>query len=178
MSENAKTNFLYNPWLYEGMESETFEIENIRYNNQNVEEKYIERNKPTYTENPFYMKDVIKVEFPFEKKRELHRVQFSTKFRMNYDRYFHEYVFKEFCQHLSLMISLYDCRAHKNDKEYMLKWELFTPYEKYDYLSQSTLEYNKNKVTLNIADLLFPGNGYIITLNSAPLGTIKTGKGF
>ncbi len=87
---------------------------------------------------------------------------------MGYDRYFHEYIFKEFCQHFSLAVSLKDYRVHKNEKEYMLKWELFTPYEKYDYLQQNILEYSKNKVVLNIADLLFPGNGYIITLNSVP----------
>lgn len=173
LSKNTKSDFVYNPWLYEGMESETFEIENLKYNNKQVDKRYIKRDGVCYTDNPFYVKDVIKVEFPFDEDRELHRVQYSTKYKMNYNRYFHEYVFKEFCQHFSLTVSLQDYRIHKNNKEYMLKWELFTPYEKYDYLSQNTLEYNKDKLTLDIADLLFPGNGYIITLSSAPFGTIK-----
>lgn len=75
LAENVKSNFLYNPWLYEGMESETFEIENLKYNNRKVEKHYIKRNKPCCTENPFYVKDVITVEFPFDEDQELHKVE-------------------------------------------------------------------------------------------------------
>lgn len=169
LAKNVKSSFLYNPWLNEGMESETFVIEDLKYNNKKVKEDFVKRNGLCHTENPLYVKDVVKVEFPYDKTAKQHRVQYSTSYRTNYDKYFHEYIFKEFCQHFSLYVSLQDCRTHKNNKEYMLKWEMFTSYETYDALSQNMLNHDRNKLTLNIADLIIPGNGYIITLNSAPV---------
>lgn len=105
--------FKYNPWMYEGLESDTFEIESFKYNGKIIARKYIKKGKIEYTANPFYIKNVIKVEFPFSQEGETHKIQYSVKYKTDYDRYFHEYVFKEFCQYFMLNASLVDKRKNK-----------------------------------------------------------------
>ncbi len=172
-SENADTGFTYNPWLYEGLESETFKIEELKYNHENVEKSCVEKGKPEYTSNPFYVNNVVKTHIPFDGNKRKHKIKYSTRYRTDYDRYFHEYVFKEFCQFFSLTITLNDRRTCKKDKEYMIKWGMFTPYKTYDHSSQDMLDHNKDRITFNVADLMIPGNGYVITLNNTASGIIK-----
>lgn len=175
-SENANTGFSYNPWLYEGLESETFKIEELKYNHERVEKFCVKRGKAEYTSNPFYVSNVVKAYVPFDNNMRKHKIKYSTRYMTDYDRYFHEYVFKEFCQFFSLTVSLNDCRTYKMDKEYMIKWGMFTPYKTYDHSSQNMLDHKKDKLTFNVADLMIPGNGYVITLNSAEPGIIKMKK--
>lgn len=119
------------------------------------------------------MNNVVKTHIPFDGNKRKHKIKYSTRYRTDYDRYFHEYVFKEFCQFFSLTITLNDRRTCKKDKEYMIKWGMFTPYKTYDHSSQDMLDHNKDRITFNVADLMIPGNGYVITLNNTASGIIK-----
>lgn len=175
-SDNANTGFAYNPWMYEGRESETFKIEELKYNHERVEKFCVQKGKAEYTSNPFYVSNKVKAYVPFDNGQRKHKIKYSTRYNTDYSRYFHEYVFKEFCQFFSLTVSLKDCRTNKMDKEYMIKWGMFTPYKTYDHSSQNMLIHDKDRLTFNVADLMIPGNGYVITLNSAAPGIIKMNR--
>ena len=92
---------------------------------------------------------------------------------MDYDRFFHEYVFTEFCNNFSLTLDMIDQRQDKKDKEYMIKWAMFTPHKSKGFSSTNMLEHEKNRIRFNVSDLMVPGTGYITTLSSAKLGLIK-----
>lgn len=173
---NGRDRFKYNPWMYEGLESETFNLIEIKYNGRKVNNRHIKSGTIKYTSNPFYVTNVIRVDFPFSENKKDHNIKYKVTYRTNYARYFHEYVFKEFCQYFSLNVSLDDKRINKMGKEYMIKWGMFTPYKIYDHSSQNMLRHEKNAVEFNVSNLMLPGNGYVITLNAAPMGAIREKK--
>jgi hypothetical protein len=173
LAPNSTFTFIYNPWMYEGLESDTFEIKQFKYNGKPISKKCYKPENVEYTSNPFYVTNVVKVEVPFDKNIQRHEVYYSVKYQTNYDRYFHEYMFKEFCHFFSLNVSLEDNRTDKTTKEYVLKWGMFTPYKKYDQSSQRMLGHSKKELNFSVSDLMIPGNGYVITLNNARPDIIK-----
>lgn len=166
--------FKWNPWLYEGIESKTYHFTEISYNGKRLPLDMVEKGEMKPTDNPFYVKDVITLNIPFDEQKTEHRFQYQTKYCVDYDRFFHEYVFSELCNIFSLNIDLVDSRGNKEDKEYMLKWGMFTPHKSKGFSSKSMLTQTKNKIVFNVSDLMLPGTGYIVTLSSAKPGVIKS----
>ena len=167
------TNFVWNPWLYPGIEVDTYKIFSVSYNDKSLGEDYISKGKPSYTQNPFYVNNVIKLKIPFDPAKSKHHIQYKANYHVDYDRFFHEYVFSEFCKQFSLIVTLEDRRTKKYNRDYMLKWSVFTLYSDQDYSSKNMLCHEKNKITFNSVDLMIPGNGYILTLGSAPINSIQ-----
>lgn len=171
--QGMEYSFEYNPWLYEGLESESFKLYGVKYNGKEVEGSCIKKGTTHSTSNPFYVTDIVKLSIPFDLNQQQHRVQYRTCYKTDYDRYFHEYIFREFCHFFNLAVSLKDMRIDKKEKEYMLRWGLFTPYKSMDYSSKNILNHEKDQLNFNVYNLMIPGNGYFLTLNSAPFGIIK-----
>lgn len=167
------TGFVWNPWLYPGIEVESYKILSASYNDKGLKEDYIIKGNPEYTQNPFYVNNVIKLNIPFDETKVEHHVKYKTNYFVEYDRFFHEYVFSEFCKQFSLVATLEDRRTKKINREYMLKWSVFTLHSEQDYTSKNILFHEKNRVTFNSVDLMVPGNGYILTLGSAPKDSIQ-----
>lgn len=168
--------FRFNPWLYDGLESNSFDLFDVKYNGRNIEESCIKRGEIRNTSNPFYITNVARLEIPFDSQLQQHRIQYRTSYETDYDRYFHEYVFREFCHFFNLAVSMRDERTDKKDKEYMLRWGIFTPYQSHDFSSKNILTHEKDQLNFNVCNLMIPGNGYILTLNSAPIGIIRNNK--
>ena len=131
------------------------------------------KGKPQQTQNPFYVTDVIKLEIPFDRSKEEHQIQYESVYHVDYDRFFHECVFKELCKGFTLEASLEDRRTDKKDKEYMIKWSIFTMHGEQDFVSRNMLNHHKNNIFCNPVDIMLPGSGYILTLGSAKTGVIK-----
>lgn len=165
--------FKWNPWLYEGIESKTYSFLYIYYNQKKIPLSQVKRGVQKYTQNPFYVSDVISIEIPFDASETKHNIRYKTKYCVDYDRFFHEYVFTEFCNNFSLTLDMIDQRQDKKDKEYMIKWAMFTPHKSKGFSSTNMLEHEKNRIRFNVSDLMVPGTGYITTLSSAKLGLIK-----
>ena len=166
--------FSWNPWLYPGREVESYKIYKIRYNGKQLDAKtYVTKGEPLQTQNPFYVTDVIKLEIPFDRSKEEHQIQYESVYHVDYDRFFHEYIFRELCKGFTLEASLEDRRTDKKDKEYMIKWSIFPMHREQHFISGNMLSYNKNKIFCNPVDVMMPGGGYILTLESAKTGIIK-----
>lgn len=173
LAPGEQYNFVYNPWMYEGIESDSYELLFMRYNGRDIDEQYIQKGKMKYTVNPFYVCNVVTVKVPFDNDIRRHKIRYSTNYKVDYDRFFHEYVFREFCEYFMLNVNLIDKRSDKKGKEYMLKWGMFTPYKAQDYSSKNMLLHEKERIVFDTANIMVPGNGYILTLSSAPFGVIK-----
>lgn len=165
--------FKWNPWLYEGIESETYHFTDISYNGKRLSLDVVKKGEMKPADNPFYVRDVVMVNIPFDDQETKHNFQYQTKYCVDYNRFFHEYVFSELCNIFSLNITLMDSRTSKEDKEYMIKWGMFTPHKSKGFSSKRILTQTKNQVVFNVSDLMLPGTGYIVTLSSAKPGVIK-----
>ena len=117
--------------------------------------------------------DLKEERIPFDETKVEHHIKYKTNYFVEYDRFFHEYVFSEFCKQFSLVATLEDRRTKKINREYMLKSSVFTLHKEQDYTSKNMLFHEKNGVTFNSVDLMVPGNGYILTLGSAPKNSIQ-----
>lgn len=166
--------FSWNPWLHPGREVESYKIHNVKYNGEFLDaQECVTKGKPQQTQNPFYVTDVIKLEIPFDRSKEEHQIQYESVYHVDYDRFFHECVFKELCKGFTLEASLEDKRTNKKDKEYMIKWSIFTMNEEQDFVSRNMLNHHKNNIFCNPVEIMLPGSGYILTLGSAKTGVIK-----
>lgn len=166
--------FSWNPWLHPGREVESYKIHNVKYNGEFLDaQECVTKGKPQQTQNPFYVTDVIKLEIPFDRSKEEHQIQYESVYHVDYDRFFHERVFKELCKGFTLEASLEDKRTNKKDKEYMIKWSIFTMHEEQDFVSRNMLNHHKNNIFCNPVEIMLPGSGYILTLGSAKTGVIK-----
>lgn len=166
--------FSWNPWLHPGREVESYKIHNVKYNGEFLDaQECVTKGKPQQTQNPFYVTDVIKLEIPFDRSKEEHQIQYESVYHVDYDRFFHECVFKELCKGFTLEASLEDKRTNKVDKEYMIKWSIFTMHMQQDFVSRNMLNHHKNNIFCNPVDIMLPGSGYILTLGSAKPGVIK-----
>lgn len=166
--------FSWNPWLHPGREVESYKIHNVKYNGEFLDaQECVTKGKPQQTQNPFYVTDVIKLEIPFDRSKEEHQIQYESVYHVDYDRFFHECVFKELCKGFTLEASLEDKRTNKKDKEYMIKWSIFTMHEEQDFVSRNMLNHHKNNIFCNPVEIMLPGSGYILTLGSAKTGVIK-----
>lgn len=166
--------FSWNPWLHPGREVESYKIHNVKYNGEFLEaQEYVTKGKPKRTQNPFYVADVIKLEIPFDRSKKEHQIQYESVYHVDYDRFFHECVFTELCKEFMLEASLEDRRTNKVDKEYMIKWSIFTMHKQQDFVSRNMLNHHKNNIFCNPVDIMLPGSGYILTLGSAKPGVIK-----
>lgn len=168
----TRKSFRINPWLHKGIESDSYQIINMRYNNKTLDNAIVKKSEGKPTANPFYVSDVISAEILFDENLDHHKVQYKAAYRVDYDRFFHEYVFKEYCSSFHMDVTLYDKRQDKANQEYELKWSMFTPYPEQDHTSKDMLIYTSDRVVFNTSNLMLPGNGYIITLNSAEQGKI------
>lgn len=166
--------FSWNTWLHPGREVESYKIHNVKYNGEFLDaQECVTKGKPQQTQNPFYVTDVIKLEIPFDRSKEEHQIQYESVYHVDYDRFFHERVFKELCKGFTLEASLEDKRTNKKDKEYMIKWSIFTMHEEQDFVSRNMLNHHKNNIFCNPVEIMLPGSGYILTLGSAKTGVIK-----
>ncbi len=165
--------FDFNPWLYEGIETESYSFIGVRYNDKDVFSESVLKGTPHYTANPFYVTDVKKIHIPFQRELRKHSVWYRTNYKVDYDRFFHEYVFEKFCEWFHLNIVLTDRRTERQNREYMIKWGMFTPYKEIDHSSTTMLHNRKDRVEFDIENLMIPGNGYVVTLNSTSPGKIK-----
>lgn len=166
--------FSWNPWLHPGREVESYKIHKVKYNGEFLDaQECVTKGKPQQTQNPFYVTDVIKLEIPFDRSKEEHQIQYESVYHVDYNRFFHECVFKELCKGFTLEASLEDRRTDKKDKEYMIKWSIFPMHIEQDFVSRNMLHHNKNNILCNQIDIMMPGSGYILTLGSAKTGVIK-----
>lgn len=112
-SVSFPTEFIWNPWLHPGIEVDTYRIFSVQYNNVELIDGYITKKRPTSTRNPFYVNNVIELKIPFDETKTEHQIQYKTNYCVEYDRFFHEYVFAQFCRQFSLVATLEDRRTKK-----------------------------------------------------------------
>lgn len=158
-----KDNFSFFPWLFPGIEQNTYDFITVKYNAA-TDSEYIKRGTFKPTPNESYVSGGIGIEIPYDKDKIEHNITFRTKYCTEYARFFHSYSFKKICEHFNLSASLYDYRKEAKDA-YALKWEMFTPYRDYSFNSKNKISQTDSEIKFSPINWIIPGCGYIITLN-------------
>lgn len=160
---DIKDEFSFFPWVYPGIEEHTYEFVDVRYNAQS-NQNYIKRGEFKQAANESYVTGGIGINIPYDKNVNEHNITYKSKYHVDYAKFFHSFIFKNYCERFYLSATLHDYRKNAQD-DYLLKWEMFTPNQEYGFNSRRKISQTDTEIRFSPVEWMTPGCGYIITIN-------------
>lgn len=162
-NDEKEKEFRFFPWLYPGLEENTYEFIDVKYNAVSNQD-YIKKGNFKQATNELYVTGGIGISIPYDKNVIEHNITYKSRYHTEYAKFFHSYIFKKYCEHFCLSAILHDYRNSPKEK-YLLKWEMFTPNQEYGYNSKRKISQTDTEIRFSPIEWMVPSCGYIITIN-------------
>lgn len=170
--------FRRKPLLRYGIESDSYKFYDVRYEPSSnpykyrncQSDKYIKTYKNDITTDNSLYSYKTGLEIKLDKDCEEHFVHFKSEYKTHYATFFNTYYLWNFCKYFHLYAVLQDNRTKLSTdcSNYILKWECFLRNNDRNRVCSRRINQQKDfSIDFTENDWMFPGNGYVLTLNKA-----------
>lgn len=153
--------FRRKPMVREGLQYESYRFTDVRFQNKNRDDLIRMYDSSEQAPHPRYrFKTGIELYLPENLTESV--LHYSAEYKTESAQFFNTFQFYNFCKHLSVDVTL----AGEGAEEYELQWDVFLHSNTSNRRATRNVACNEPQhVHFSVGDWIFPGNGYVITIN-------------